>query len=142
MPAASLYLDECVDRGLVDVLRARGLLVTAARDEGMAGATDEEQLAYASLRERIIITRNAADFRRLHRLQLAHGGEHAGIIIIPQNTPFRVLELRAALMASWISTLTQVRAELFRWGQLQELLERGYRVPGYSDAEVRLVLGH
>lgn len=32
--------------------------------------------------------------------------------------------------------------ELFRWGDLQFHLTQGFRVPGYSEAEVRLALGH
>ena len=32
------------------------------------------------------------------------------------------------------------RSRLFKWGHLQELLEQGYRLEGYSLEEIRLAL--
>ena len=141
MAAPVIYLDECVHHDLVGALRRRDISVTAARDEEMTGATDEEQLVYAASCGWLLLTHNADDFRSLHGAYQEQGRVHAGIIVLPQSTVFRVLELRAAMMVDWLGTLSRPGSELFRWGQLQELLERGYRLTGYSEADVRIVLG-
>ncbi|MBI4491684.1 MAG: hypothetical protein HY690_02710 [Chloroflexi bacterium] len=45
------------------------------------------------------------------------------------------------MLLDWIATFPDHRSRLFKWGQLQELIEQGYRLPGYSEAEVQLALG-
>jgi hypothetical protein len=130
------YLDECVDYQLVQALRKRGFLVTSVFDENTEGLTDEEQLDYAAVRGWIFLTHNGKHFRPLHqRRQLP-----SGVIVLPERPPFNRLEIRAAMMLVWLTTLDS-RSGLFKWGQLQELLEQGYCPPGFGAADVQLVLG-
>ena len=58
MTAPRVYLDECVDCELVPRLGQRGFVVTTAVAEGMVGATDPEQLAYATQLGWAILTHN------------------------------------------------------------------------------------
>ncbi len=141
MPGPPLYLDECVDCGLVEALRKRGFAVHTALGNAMTELSDERQLTYAAARGWMILTHNARDFRRLHNALRERGEEHGGIAILPARPPLELLELRAAMLLDWIMTFAAHRSALFTWGQLQRLLEGGYRLPGYSEREVRNALG-
>ena len=44
------------------------------------------------------------------------------------------------MMLDWIATQPH-ESRLFAWGHLQQLLERGFRLPGYSEDDVRDALG-
>ena len=46
------------------------------------------------------------------------------------------------MMLDWIATLPTHHSRLFKWAQLQHLLDQGYRIAGYSEAEIRLASGH
>jgi Domain of unknown function (DUF5615) len=129
------YLDECVDYQLVEALRKRGFLVTAVFDENTQGLTDDEQLEYAAKRDWVLITHNDKHFG--HERQ--RNQPRARILVIPARPPFRRLEIRAAMLLTWLSTL-DARSGRFKWGQLQELLEKGYCPPGFSPADVQYVL--
>ena len=142
MPALSIYLDECVHYDLVDALRERGFSVVAARDQGVVGVDDEAQLIYASAHGWMILTYNRNHFQQLHQARHSQGQPHAGIIVMPQSTAAPIRVVRTAMMLTWISTLPEheTRSRLFKWGQLQELLEQGFRLPGYDEEDVRIVL--
>lgn len=43
-------------------------------------------------------------------------------------------------MLDWVGT-QPYRSRLFVWGQLQHLLEQGFRLPGYTEDKVRAALG-
>ncbi len=45
------------------------------------------------------------------------------------------------MLIDWIGTLDAHRSRYFKWGMLQEVLERTGRLTGYHDAEVQLALG-
>lgn len=68
------HLDENVDQALAHALRRRGIDVTLPGPAGLAGAADEEHLAFA-LREGRVAISHDADFLRL----AARGSNHAGI---------------------------------------------------------------
>lgn len=140
MPVPSTYLDENVDVELADYLERRGCSVTTAQAARTAGLDDEGQLAHAAARGLVLISHNQRHFRRWHAIFQQHGRSHAGIILIPQS-PLRRLEVRAAMMLDWIATFPDHRSRLFRWHDLQYQLTRGYRLPGYSEEEVRIALG-
>lgn len=141
MSRPSVYLDECVHYDLVAALRKRGFLVTAARQQGTTGLADADQLALATHRGEVIVTYNARHFERLHLACRQEGREHGGITLLPQRGSLDVRELRLAMLLDWIAlTVADPRSRLFRWGQLQRLLEQGLRVPGYTEDDVRLVL--
>lgn len=81
-----LYIDEdSMSRDLVRALRARGVDVTTALDEGMVGREDQEHLEYAAGQGRVLYSFNRRDFYRLHTLYLAQGKTHAGIILAHQQ---------------------------------------------------------
>ncbi len=82
----SLYLDEDArSTGLVKALQARGVDVITAREAGMLGRTDEEQLDWAATHNRALYSFNVKHFYRLHTEFLAQGKEHAGIILAQQQ---------------------------------------------------------
>ena len=81
-----LYIDEdSMDRALVRALRARGVDVTTASEEGMIERGDAEHLDYATAQGRVLYSFNREDFYRLHTTYLAQGKSHAGIILARQQ---------------------------------------------------------
>ncbi len=136
-----VYLDECVDVHIAEPLRRRGFRVVTAAEAGMSGAKDPEQLEHAATRELAIISHNGLHFRRLHAQLRAAGRSHGGIVILPQRPHRGQLALRAAMILDWLMTLPTYRSVYVRWGDLQQLLARGYRLPGYDEAEIRLATG-
>jgi predicted nuclease of predicted toxin-antitoxin system len=77
----AFHLDEHVDPAIADGLRRRGIDVTTTREANLRGAGDDEQLASATARGRVLFTQDA-DFLRLARA----GVPHAGIAYCRQNT--------------------------------------------------------
>ena len=141
MLASPVYLDECVDYELVEALRERGFTVAAALDVQMLRATDEQQLVFATARGAVLVSHNRRDFQRLHATFIEQGRKHGGIVLLPGTSPLPRLIIRAATMLDWIGLLPDHRSQLFQWGYLQEQIERGYRIPGYTEDDVRLALG-
>ncbi|MBU4224528.1 MAG: DUF5615 family PIN-like protein [Chloroflexi bacterium] len=93
-----LYIDEdSMDRDLVYALRARGVDVTTAYDEGMSDRDDQEHLDYATGQERVLYSFNRGDFYELHTLYLTQGKAHAGIILARQQA-YSVGELMRRLL--------------------------------------------
>ena len=135
-----IYLDECVNHRIVPYLRERGFTVTTARDEGMLGATDEEQLHFAAARSLVLLSYNRGHFARLHEAFRRQRRSHAGVALV---RPARVLVLgpRAAMLVDWLATFDDPRSQLVRWARLQELLVAGFRLPGYSEDDVRAAVG-
>jgi len=79
-----LYLDEMIPVVLAVVLRQYGYDVLAAKEAGMSGKSDEDQLAFAVSNRRAIITFNIRDFVFLHQSWLSGGTKHFGIIVSPE----------------------------------------------------------
>jgi hypothetical protein len=140
MPAPPSLLDECTDLELVAALRARGYSVESAQRTGLRGLPDEVVLEQAAQRDRVLITHNERHFRREHRRRLEQGRGHGGIACISQVGPIERLTVRAAMMLDWIGSQDR-RSQFFIWGRLQQQLERGLRLPGYTEDEVRFALG-
>ena len=88
----------------------------------------------------MLISHNESDFRNLANDYRRRGLSHGGIIILPEHSPIERLTVRAAMMLDWLGTVPDHRSRLIKWGHLQELLEQGYRLPGYDAGEVRLAL--
>jgi hypothetical protein len=81
-----IYADEDSARGaFVSGLRLRGVEVLTSLEAGMSGADDEDQLTFATRRGYIVYSFNASDFLRIHTARLEAGGQHAGIILAPQQ---------------------------------------------------------
>jgi len=72
------YLDEHLGRSVVDSLKRRGIDVLTTVDAEMRGASDEHQLAFASSKDRVLVTKDD-DLLKLH----AGGVQHAGIVFVP-----------------------------------------------------------
>ena len=140
MSAPAACLDECTHLGLLDSLRRRGFSVTSLQIVGPRGTNDEDVLDRATALGYVLITHNAGDFKVWHATFERQGRSHGGIICLPQTRPFKRLELRAAMMLDWIGTQPYA-SRLFIWGELQRLMERGFRLPDYAEAEVREALG-
>ncbi len=140
MPAPPALLDEDIRLGLVEGLSARGFDVVSVLPVGPRGAEDALVLEHASALGRVLVTHNTADFKSVHSDFLRHGRAHRGILCVPQRGSPALRTLRAAMLLDWIADQPQ-RSSLFVWGQLQQLLERGFRLPGYTEEEVRQVLG-
>ncbi len=81
-----LYFDEdASEYAVIRNLRARGVDVTSAVEEGRNGFSDPEQLAFATEQGRVICTSNLADFISLHTGYMSQGKLHPGIILIHQQ---------------------------------------------------------
>ncbi len=86
MATIRLYVDEdSMDRALVRALRARGIDITTALEQGMTEHSDADHLDYATTQGRVLYTCNVADFYRLHTSYLTQGKTHAGIILARQQ---------------------------------------------------------
>jgi predicted nuclease of predicted toxin-antitoxin system len=68
------HLDESVNLAIAEGLRRRDIDCTTAREVGLLGASDAEQLAFATAHQRILVTTDE-DF-----LAMAPRQPHAGII--------------------------------------------------------------
>lgn len=142
MPLPSIYLDECMDPAMIGPLRQRGYEVSSAQLEHYRGANDLDQLNFATRLDRLIVSENGKHFRAWHRFFQQQGLPHGGIVIVPQ-TELALETLRVAMMLDWIVAEfpDDHRSRYFTWGHLQSRLEKGYRLPGFSEADVRWVLG-
>src|SRR5262249_30073520 len=103
---------------------------------------DEAQLTYATERGWIIVTHNERHFRALHGAAVRGSiPPHPGIIILPASVSLSRLVIRATMQLAWLGTQSGTRQQLFKWGQLQELLESGVRLPGFDERDVLEALG-
>ncbi len=81
-----LYVDEdAMDGDFVEAVRVRGVDVITVADAGMLHRTDEEQLAWATERGRVLFSCNVGDFYHLHTERLEQGMSHAGIVLVQQQ---------------------------------------------------------
>ncbi len=74
-------MDEQVELAIAEALRRRNIDVTTTPEVQLLGATDEEQLAFATFQKRVIFT-NDDDFLVFHQ----RGLEHYGIAYCHQNS--------------------------------------------------------
>lgn len=74
------HLDESVSNAIAKGLRMRGIDVTTSPEEGLIGSSDQEQLAYALSKGRVIFTFDD-DFLVLSSMKF----EHCGIIYSHQR---------------------------------------------------------
>jgi uncharacterized protein with PIN domain len=71
--------------GLTRALRERGVDVDTVQEEGRRGQSDTAQLEWATQHGRVIYTKNAGDFQRLHANYLAASRHHAGIVVLTKQ---------------------------------------------------------
>ena len=104
---AEVYLDEDVSVVVADMLEARGFSAVTTREAGRLGATDRQQLEYASRHGKTLVTHNRVDFEELHRRYLAEGYENWGTIVLGRDRP-------GALVANVLKLLNRFTADEFR----------------------------
>jgi hypothetical protein len=115
---ATFYLDENVSNHIVPFLEAAGHQVITARDAGMIGTDDEEQVFFAWQRGFIIVTHNLTDFLLLHRTLhrwnsvWAHDSIHAGILAIRNALPIRE---QASILDIFIASGLPIVNALYEW---------------------------
>lgn len=141
MPAPALYLDECIEHRLATLLRHEGIDVLTVQEAQAHSDDDESQLVYATQAGRVLLSHNQRHFRRLHAAFQREGRPHGGIALIPQTVPLARLETRIRLMLEWLSTFPEHRSKLFTWSDLQQVIIRGYRLPGWSERDIEDALG-
>ena len=95
MTPPRFLIDECLSPELALWLAERGFDATSVRDRGRLASTDADVLRYCISEDRVLVTQNAEDFRKLV------GAEdlHPGLIILSANGKERSLaELETALL--------------------------------------------
>ena len=88
------YLDEDQSDVVAVIARERGSDVTCSHEEGRDSTPDHEQLAYAAMQGRAIVTRNHRDFHPLTLEFQQQGQPHAGVLFVPpsmENQDFRAI---------------------------------------------------
>jgi len=90
MAAIRLLLDEDVRTSIAEILRSRNFDVVHVLEAGRGGYSDIEQLAYAVMQKRVMLTHNIRDYVALDRIYQDQGRIHYGIIVSDQ-LPLRVL---------------------------------------------------
>jgi len=75
------HLDENMDQAIAVGLRARGIDVITTLEAGLGGASDQQQLDFASSEQRVIVSYDD-DLLALH----GAGAAHAGIAFITLRT--------------------------------------------------------
>ncbi|MCB0179088.1 MAG: DUF5615 family PIN-like protein [Anaerolineae bacterium] len=101
-------LDEHVWGGLVDVGRELGADILLVQTKLIAGADDEEVLAFAASQERILLTSNAQDFAPLVTAWFLAERDQWGLIIVPGQTD------RSLLSRALKNILQHYTAESFK----------------------------
>ena len=74
-----------MDGDLLRGLRSRGIDVVTAADAGMIRRKDEEHLAWATARGRVLYSFNVGDYHEIHTEWTATGRSHAGLILAQQK---------------------------------------------------------
>lgn len=74
------YTDTHIDKQVAIQLRNRGVQVVRCQDVGLADASDEVHLEYASQHGLALISKDA-DFETLHYLWMSQERQHSGIFL-------------------------------------------------------------
>ncbi len=82
-----LYLDEDISPKVAIILRKKGMDAVSARETGMLGASDGEQLSFAATEGRTMVTRNRDGFITLTVQFFDDIKPHQGLIIVPHTIP-------------------------------------------------------
>ena len=88
-----------------------------------------------------MVSHNRRDFIRLGHEFRQRGEIHPGVVLLPRDESTHRLLLRTAMLLDWRESLDEPRPAVLIWNDLQQVLISGLRLPGYSEEDVRLVLG-
>lgn len=79
------YLDEDLSPAIAELLRKLEIDAISTQEEGMIEASDLQQLEYAAVNKRCMVTRNRNDFIRLTVQFFNEHRPHFGVLIIPYS---------------------------------------------------------
>ena len=104
-------------KGLINELGRRGHDCISSTNAGLDRARDEEQLAFAAVERRVLVTANQPDFARLHWEWMSAGRHHSGIVVAPQLMDFkqRISKLRHLLTSALPDELADTLIYLNSW---------------------------
>jgi hypothetical protein len=136
-----VIVDEDFPLPVAVALRARGFSVLAAVELPPRGLADIDQLRRAARLDRIFVSHNRRDFIRLAHDFRQRGERHAGVVLLPRDHSEGRLLLGTAMLLDWRASLNEPRPDVLIWNDLQQRLIGGLRMAGYSETDVRLVLG-
>jgi len=95
---ATVYVDENMHILIPHYLRVRGFDAINARDAGMRGKPDRDQLEFSTANERVIVTHDRFDFLALHIEWLDAGRVHYGILLSGMRPPAEIARRIADLL--------------------------------------------
>jgi hypothetical protein len=107
----SLYLDEHIQLGLGEALRARGVDILTTREAGKIGVDDIDQLVFATENNRSLLSYDKRHFAKIHYDWMVFKKSHAGIILSDQLTVGVVLRRLMKLYFSLTSDEMENRIE-------------------------------
>ncbi|BDC52337.1 hypothetical protein F183_A46520 [Bryobacterales bacterium F-183] len=84
---ARLYFDEDVSVRVAATVAARGFDTLTTVQAARRGASDAEQLAFATTEHRVLVTHNRRDFEYLAAEYFTHERRHSGLIIAVRRPP-------------------------------------------------------
>jgi predicted nuclease of predicted toxin-antitoxin system len=82
-----IYLDENVHVLIAKIVQSHGFRAITTQEVGRKGASDSEQLEYASKQGYAILTHDRIDFEELATDYFEMGKNHCGIVILADNSP-------------------------------------------------------
>jgi hypothetical protein len=136
-----VIVDEDFPLPVAAALRLRGFSTVAAVELPPRGLADIDQLRRAARLNYLFVSHNRRDFIRLAHDFRQRGEKHAGIVLLPRDTSDHRLLVRTAMMLEWRASLDEPRPDVLIWNDFQQRLIGGLRLAGYSEDDVRLVLG-
>lgn len=99
-----LLLDEMIGPRVAAALRDRGHDVESVVEQiDLRGLPDEVIIEHAADSKRVLVTRNVADFARLHQRWLADGRRHAGVLFVTEQAFPQSRNLVGALVTALLA---------------------------------------
>ena len=80
-------LDEDLPSSAAEIARGLGLDAVSVHEIGRRGLSDPEQFDFAMREERIVVTRNRDDFRRLVVAAFEASAPSPGVLVVPRSIP-------------------------------------------------------
>lgn len=94
-------LDEDLSPVVAEVARGLGLDVVSVHEIDRRGYGDRDQLEFAAVDERVLVTRNRDDFILLTVEAFQAGALHWGVLIVPRSLPNHRSEQIARALKRW-----------------------------------------